>query len=110
MVSEVESNCDCDYDALSAFPTPSLVPSLSANESALLRMKLDDAEQQIDQLLHALASRVVIGQAQGLLMERMRLDSDQAFAYLKRASMNANRKLINIADEIVRTRELPRLD
>lgn len=106
VVSEVES----DYDVSSAFPSPSLVPSLSPDEAALLRMKLDNAEEHIEQLERAMASRVIVGQAQGLLMERMGLDSDQAIAYLKRASMNLNLKLVNIADEIVRTRQLPRFD
>ena len=45
----------------------------------------------------------MIGQAQGILMERLRIDSDQAFAYLRRTSHAENRKLIIICNEIVET-------
>lgn len=88
----------------------SLSSSLLSDENARLSMKLDDAEEHVAQLERALSSRVVIGQAQGLLMERVGLDADQAMAYLKRASVNLNRKLVDIADDIMRTRRSPDLD
>ncbi len=55
----------------------------------------------------AMTSRIIIGQAEGILMERLGLDSDQAFAYLRRVSQRENRKLIMICREIVETRRLP---
>jgi ANTAR domain/GAF domain len=55
----------------------------------------------------AMTSRTIIGQAEGILMERLGLDADQAFAYLRRVSQSENRKLIMICHEIVRTRRLP---
>lgn len=63
--------------------------------------------REIDQLGRALHSRTVIGHAQGILMERLDIDSAQAFDYLRRVSSVSNRKLIDIADEVARTRELP---
>jgi len=51
----------------------------------------------------ALASRAVIDQAKGVLIERYKLTPDQAFQLLAQASMNANRKVRDIADELVRT-------
>ena len=42
----------------------------------------------------ALQSRTVIGQAEGILMERLGVDSDQALAYLKRISSHTNTKLV----------------
>lgn len=42
-------------------------------------------------------------------MERLDVDAGQAFEYLKRASMHLNLKVIVIAEEIVRTRDLPDL-
>jgi AmiR/NasT family two-component response regulator len=61
-------------------------------------------------LHEALDSRLVIGQAEGILMSRLDLDADQAFEYLKRLSSTSNRKLAQIAAEIAETRELPTLD
>jgi GAF domain-containing protein len=67
------------------------------------------AERQIDQLGLGMRNRIVIGQAQGILMERLDITADQAFDYLRRASMHTNRKVVEIADEIARTRTLPDL-
>jgi len=58
--------------------------------------------------LHAaLATREVIGQAQGILMERERLNSAQAFDILRRASQHLNIKLRDIAQNLVDTGERP---
>ncbi len=62
---------------------------------------------EIDHLRVALDRRTIVGQAQGMLMERLGIDADQAIAYLKRMSNHRNRKLFAIAEDIVRTRELP---
>ena len=55
----------------------------------------------------AMTSRTIIGQAKGILMERLGINADQAFAYLRRISQTENRKLIMICREIVETRRLP---
>ncbi|UUW91019.1 GAF and ANTAR domain-containing protein [Pimelobacter simplex] len=65
------------------------------------------AEKQIDQLGLALHNRNIIGQAQGVLMERFDMTADQAFDYLRRISSNSNRKVAVVAAEIARTRRLP---
>jgi GAF domain-containing protein len=67
------------------------------------------AGREIDQLSTALQSRTAIGQAEGILMERLGIDADQAFAYLRRVSQAQNRKLVQVAADIVRTRQLPDL-
>ncbi|MFG1819628.1 GAF and ANTAR domain-containing protein [Kribbella sp. NPDC049174] len=58
-------------------------------------------------LAHAVEARTLIGQAQGLLMERFAIDADQAFAVLRRYSQDNNVKLRIVADELVTTRRLP---
>lgn len=68
---------------------------------------LEKAEREIEQLRCAVESRTVIGQAQGILMERFGIDADQALTFLRRASSHTNRKLVVIAIEIAVTRELP---
>jgi ANTAR domain len=50
---------------------------------------------------------MMIGQAQAILMERLGIDADLAFAYLRRISQSENRKLITICNHIVETRQLP---
>lgn len=59
------------------------------------------------QLAAALASRDVIGQAKGILMERYKITGERAFLVLAHASQHANRKLADIADELVRTGTVP---
>jgi len=54
----------------------------------------------------AMTTRTIIGQAQGILMEKLGIDADQAFAYLRRISQSENPKLIMICQEIVNTRRL----
>ena len=52
-------------------------------------------------LKEALRTRTVIGQATGLLMARLNLTPDVAFAVLVKRSSYANRKVRDIAAEIV---------
>lgn len=66
-------------------------------ESALDRAKNLEA---------ALASRAVIDQAKGVLMERYKLTADQAFQALVRVSMETNTKVRDIAERFVTTGEL----
>ena len=55
----------------------------------------------------AIARRTIIGQAEGILMERFSLDADQAFSVLRRVSQDSQRKLYEVAADLVRTGELP---
>ncbi|MDF8266301.1 GAF and ANTAR domain-containing protein [Luteipulveratus flavus] len=66
-----------------------------------------DAARTQDGLRTALDARGLIGQAQGILMERHRLDQDQAFEVLRRYSQNYNLKLREVAERLVLTRSLP---
>ena len=65
------------------------------------------ARDRADHLEAAMQSRAVIEQAKGVLIERYKLTPDHAFRLLTLASMNANRKLRDVADDLVRTGELP---
>jgi GAF domain-containing protein len=66
--------------------------------------------QQLEHVEVGLDSRSTVGQAQGILMERYDIDAIRAFAVLRRISSRANRKLIDVASELVRTRDLPEAD
>jgi GAF domain-containing protein len=58
-------------------------------------------------LWQAIDARKLIGQAQGMLMERFSLDADQAFAVLRRYSQDNNVKLRDVAQRLIDTRQLP---
>lgn len=60
-----------------------------------------------EHLLRAVDARNLIGQAQGILMERFSIDSDQAFGVLKRYSQDNNLKLNFVAQRLIDTRRLP---
>lgn len=60
------------------------------------------AAREFETLESAVATRTVIGQAEGMLMYRYELTPAQAFAVLARQSQASNRKLRDIAAEIVR--------
>jgi AmiR/NasT family two-component response regulator len=59
--------------------------------------------ERITQLESALRSRPVIEQAKGMLMLVLRCDEDHAFRRLIAVSQSSNRKLRDIATEIVET-------
>ncbi|CAA9240286.1 MAG: hypothetical protein AVDCRST_MAG93-1296, partial [uncultured Chloroflexia bacterium] len=65
--------------------------------------------QNADELRTSADSRTVIGQAQGILMERYSLDGDQAFQVLRRVSQESHTKLARVAEELVQTRKLTEL-
>lgn len=56
------------------------------------------------QFRSALASRDVIGQAKGLLMERFNIDAVAAFELLRRLSQESNTRLAEIAERLVSAR------
>jgi len=67
----------------------------------------EDEELRAQNLNAALATREVIGQAQGILMERERIAPTQAFDVLRRASQHLNRKLRDVAQDFVDTGQRP---
>ena len=58
-----------------------------------------------ENLREAIATREIIGEAKGILMARQACTSDEAFDILRRASQRTNRKLRDIAVELVSTTE-----
>lgn len=59
--------------------------------------------QRQEQLRTGMQRRDVIGQAKGILMERHKINGDQAFSVLVGVSQSTNRKPHDIADELVHT-------
>jgi len=63
--------------------------------------------EQISGLEQAVASNRSIGMAIGILMAIRRIGQDEAFDLLRTVSQRTNRKLREIADEVVHTGQLP---
>ncbi|MGI8492086.1 MAG: GAF and ANTAR domain-containing protein [Acidimicrobiales bacterium] len=62
---------------------------------------------RVETLRGALVSRELIGQAEGILIERERITADEAFGVLCRASQHLNVKLREVARYVVETGEVP---
>lgn len=67
------------------------------------RTTLQELGQHLEQ---ALLSREVIGQAKGILMERLKTSPDEAFDILKRSSQRLNLKLREVARKLTETGEV----
>ncbi|MET4223066.1 GAF and ANTAR domain-containing protein [Oerskovia enterophila] len=90
--------------SVAAFPatTLSMVSTFAAVAAAALT-----AARTEEQLTSAVQTRTVIGQAQGILMERYQLSAQRAFGVLSRVSQDSNIKLYDLARQVVETRVLP---
>ena len=64
--------------------------------------------EEVRNLTAMVSSRDVIGQAKGILMERLKLTNQEAFATLVRASQKHNIKLRVLCEQLIRTGALPR--
>ena len=67
---------------------------------------LQDARDLAENLQKAMEFRSVIEQAKGILIERHRLNANQAFRLLAESSMHTNRKVREVAGDLVATGEL----
>ncbi len=61
------------------------------------------ATDDVANMRRAMVSRSVIEQAKGILMERYKITSDQAFTLLTHASQRSNVKLRDVAEELTTT-------
>ena len=98
---KVYARAPSTYDARSEH-----LMTLFAAQAAILLANVqthERAEQLSDGLTDALASRDVIGQAKGILMGRDGVDADAAFALLAAESQRENRKLRDVAQDLVRS-------
>jgi AmiR/NasT family two-component response regulator len=80
-------------------------PSSTSTDQLLSRIA--DLERENVQLRAALASRIVIEQAKGVLAERHLLVPDQAFEALRRAARSHGRRIHELAREVVFSSQTP---
>jgi AmiR/NasT family two-component response regulator len=67
--------------------------------------RVAELEVEVGHLRKALASRDVIGQAKGVLMERFKLSAEEAFGLLVQASQNRNIRVADLGSELAETGE-----
>jgi len=72
-----------------------------ATIAILQHRKIAEADAINDQLNNALTSRIVIEQAKGIVAEREQLDMPDAFDRLRAFARSHNRRLHDVASEIV---------
>ncbi|QGN32546.1 ANTAR domain-containing protein [Microlunatus sp. Gsoil 973] len=65
------------------------------------------ASHESEHLNIAVVNRTIVGQAEGILMERYDLTAEQAFAMLVRVSQAENRRVNVLAQELIATRRTP---
>jgi hypothetical protein len=82
-----------------------LILAAHASVAAAVVGERTSLEQMGRQLHEALSSRDVIGQAKGMLMERLGIGPEEAFDALRRSSQYLNVKLREIAEKLTQTGE-----
>ena len=87
-----------EADAALAQEVAAFVAIAVANAEATAR-----ATDDVANMRRAMASRAVIEQAKGILMERYKITSEQAFTLLTHASQRTNVKLRDVAEELTTT-------
>lgn len=102
-----------DYEAPGTMQAPSAGPSWQGEQVApssqsdgepLMRAVLDlvrDLDEQVSHLKAALHSNRRIGIAMGIVMSQFRITDQDAFAALRQASQNSNRKLREVAEDVI---------
>ena len=66
-----------------------------------------DLAEEVAQLREALVSNRRIGMAMGILMRDRNVDEQEAFAVLRRISQTSNRKLHDVAEDVIYQRRTP---
>ena len=89
------------------FATHAAIALAAAGVLASANVALDTELRRSENLEIALSSREVIGQAEGILIERERITPEEAFTVLRRASQNLNLRLRDLAQHVVDTGEVP---
>ena len=72
-------------------------------------VELANRELEVAQLRQALASRIWIEQAKGVLAVTRGVDADQAFQQLRRQARSSSRKLADLAQEVVQEAQRERI-
>jgi hypothetical protein len=87
---------------------PDLEPDLEPDVEPDLSQQVRALTAQVSQLTFARDSNRRIGMAMGILMTQRQVDEEHAFDVLRRISQNTNRKLKDIAEDVIRDGSIAR--
>jgi len=83
----------------------------AAIEIALSRFKdIKELKSELETTKEALESRKIIERAKGIVMERLQLSESEAMKFLQKKSRNSNKKIVDVANEIIEADKAFRLD
>jgi len=82
--------------------SPAETAAIAADALALVA----ELSDEVSQLKGALHSNRRIGMAMGLVMGQLGVADDEAFDALRRISQNTNRKLRDVADDVITQRRI----
>lgn len=99
-VDDLQARSDLHSERMDGFEN-----RLEVDEAMLADLQSNGllSQEQARHLEEALRSSRVIGAAMGIIMANRQVDETDAFQVLSKCSQNTNRKLRDLAEEIVRT-------
>jgi len=87
-------------------------PDLKAEiEIALSRFEdIKNLKNELEVTKETLESRKLIEKAKGIIMERLQLNEEESMKFLQKKSRNSNKKLVDVAKEIIEADKAFRID
>jgi len=83
----------------------------AAIEIALSRFEeIKNLKNELEVTKETLESRKIIEKAKGIIMERLQLNEEESMKFLQKKSRNSNKKLIDVAKEIIEADKAFRID
>ena len=71
--------------------------------------RLQRISEELNEARQALNERKTIEKAKGILMQSQGLDEDQAYKQLRQAAMDNNKRILDVADNVISVAEMLRL-
>ncbi len=68
--------------------------------------RIQEVSSELESARNALTERKIIERAKGLLMKTRGLSEEQAYAQIREAAMNQNKRIIEIAESILSMAEI----
>ncbi|ABX31039.1 response regulator receiver and ANTAR domain protein [Petrotoga mobilis SJ95] len=83
----------------------------AAIEIAISRFEdIKNLKNELEVTKETLESRKLIEKAKGIVMERLRLNEEESMKFLQKKSRNSNKKLVDVAQEIIEADKAFRID